>query len=57
MENEAFSPKPSVPGFGGMPIDYELPVEARFAYGFRNWRQSPVMTAQELAMVAIMDRF
>ena len=45
-----------VPGFDGIPIDYELEVQERFAHGFKEWRQSPVVTAQELAMVAVMDR-
>lgn len=45
-----------VPGFGGIPVDNQLPVEARFAHGVKEWRQSPVLTAQELAMVAVMDR-
>ena len=45
-----------VPGFDRIPIDYELKVPERFAHGFQEWRQSPVITAQELAMVAVMDR-
>ncbi|OIW27856.1 hypothetical protein CONLIGDRAFT_705794 [Coniochaeta ligniaria NRRL 30616] len=45
-----------VPGFGGIPVDYQLPVDARFAHGVREWRQSPMVTAQESAMVAVMDR-
>ncbi|CAK7266918.1 hypothetical protein SEPCBS57363_002329 [Sporothrix epigloea] len=45
-----------VPGFGGIPMNYELPVEARFAHGFKEWRSTFVVTAQELAMVAVMDR-
>lgn len=45
-----------VPGFGGIPVDYQLPVDARFAHGFQEWRQSPMVTAQESAMVAVMDR-
>ncbi|CAK7565336.1 MAG: hypothetical protein SEPTF4163_003251 [Sporothrix epigloea] len=45
-----------VPGFSGISINYELPVEARFAHGFNEWRSTFVVTAQELAMVAVMDR-
>jgi hypothetical protein len=45
-----------VPGFGGVPLDYQLPVDARFAHGVREWRQGPMVTAQESAMVAVMDR-
>lgn len=45
-----------VSGFGGVPVDYELPVDERFAHGIREWRQSPTVTAQELAMVAVMNR-
>ncbi len=45
-----------VPGFGGIPVDYQLPVDSRFAHGAKEWRQSPMVTAQETAMVAVMDR-
>ncbi|WPH00144.1 Hypothetical protein R9X50_00296700 [Acrodontium crateriforme] len=45
-----------VPGFGAVPVDYQLPVQSRFVNGFNEWRQSPTVTAQELAMVAVMDR-
>lgn len=45
-----------VPGFGGIPVDYQLPLEARFAHGFREWRQSPIVRAQELAIVAVINR-
>ncbi|CAK7275552.1 hypothetical protein SEPCBS57363_006752, partial [Sporothrix epigloea] len=45
-----------VPGFGGIPINYELPVEARFAHGFQEWHSTFMVTAQEMAMVAVMDR-
>jgi hypothetical protein len=33
-----------------------MEVQDRFAHGFKDWRQIPVVTAQELAMVAVMDR-
>jgi hypothetical protein len=45
-----------VPSFDGVPVDYGLDVHDRFAHGFNEWRQCPVLTAQELAMVAVMDR-
>ncbi|CAK7266386.1 hypothetical protein SEPCBS57363_002062 [Sporothrix epigloea] len=45
-----------VPVFSGIPINYELPVVRRFAHGFQGWQQRLMITAQETAMVAIMDR-
>ncbi|GIJ86245.1 hypothetical protein Asppvi_005131 [Aspergillus pseudoviridinutans] len=45
-----------VPGFGSIPLDYELPSDARFAHGIQEWRQAPAVTARELAMVAVMNR-
>ncbi|CAK7273643.1 hypothetical protein SEPCBS57363_005752, partial [Sporothrix epigloea] len=45
-----------VPGFDWIPINYELPVEARFAHGFNEWHLIFMVTAQEVAMVAVMDR-
>jgi hypothetical protein len=44
-----------VPGFGGIPIHYELQSDARFAHGIQEWRQAPAVTARELAMVAVMN--
>ncbi|RAL02988.1 DUF4246 domain-containing protein [Aspergillus ibericus CBS 121593] len=44
-----------VPGFGDIPMNYELPPEARFAHGIYEWRQAPAVTARELAMVAVMN--
>ncbi|KAF4224155.1 hypothetical protein CNMCM6457_009677 [Aspergillus fumigatiaffinis] len=45
-----------VPGFGSIPLDYELPPDARYAHGIQEWRQAPAVTARELAMVAVMNR-
>ncbi|KAL7650252.1 hypothetical protein ACMYSQ_012052 [Aspergillus niger] len=45
-----------VPGFGDVPLDYELPCDARFAHGIKEWRQAPAVTARELAMTAVMNR-
>ncbi|GFN18196.1 hypothetical protein AtubIFM55763_004600 [Aspergillus tubingensis] len=45
-----------VPGFGAIPLDYELPSDARFAHGIKEWRQAPAVTARELAMTAVMNR-
>ncbi|GKZ67018.1 hypothetical protein AnigIFM60653_001315 [Aspergillus niger] len=45
-----------VPGFGDIPLDYELPSDARFAHGIKEWRQAPAVTARELAMTAVMNR-
>lgn len=55
LDNSGHGPL-RVPGFGGVPVDYQLPVDARFAHGDQEWRQSPIVTAQESAMVAVMDR-
>ncbi|KAL4903978.1 hypothetical protein BDW74DRAFT_168488 [Aspergillus multicolor] len=44
-----------VPGFGDIPIHYELDPDARFAHGFE-WRQAPAVTARELAMTAVMNQ-
>src|SRR5271156_6519005 len=55
LDNSGLGPL-RVPGFDGIPVDYQLPVDARFAHGVREWRQSPMVTAQKLAMVAVMDR-
>ncbi|KAJ5506488.1 hypothetical protein N7453_005445 [Penicillium expansum] len=45
-----------VPGFGAIPLDYELPSEARFAHGNKEWRQAPAVTARELTMTTVMNR-
>ncbi|EAW10037.1 DUF4246 domain-containing protein [Aspergillus clavatus NRRL 1] len=45
-----------VPGFSGIPIEYEIPSDARFAHGINEWRQAPAVTARELAMVAAINR-
>ncbi|RDW56739.1 hypothetical protein BP6252_13994 [Coleophoma cylindrospora] len=44
-----------VPGFGGIPIEYELECEQRFAHGVNDWKQVPAVTAREFAMVAVMN--
>ena len=54
MDNSGRGPL-RVPGFGGIPVDFELPITERFADGYLEWRQSPPITAQELAMVALME--
>jgi hypothetical protein len=58
LDNSGRSDGPlRVPGFGGIPVDYQLPAaSARFAHGVQEWRQSPMVTAQESAMVAVMER-
>ncbi|EPE02707.1 hypothetical protein F503_04056 [Ophiostoma piceae UAMH 11346] len=45
-----------MPGFGDIPLNLQHPGVARFAHGFGGWRQSPTITAQEQAMVLVMDR-
>ncbi|RFU26273.1 hypothetical protein B7463_g10067, partial [Scytalidium lignicola] len=54
MDNSGCRPL-QVPGFGGIPIDYVLKCEDRFAHGIKDWRQVPAVTARELAMVAVMN--
>ncbi|PYI01145.1 hypothetical protein BO78DRAFT_379544 [Aspergillus sclerotiicarbonarius CBS 121057] len=54
LDNSGHAPL-RVPGFGDIPIHYELPPEARFAHGIYEWRQAPAVTARELAMVAVMN--
>lgn len=44
-----------VPGFGAIPLYYELPSDARFAHGIEEWRQAPAVTARELAMTTAMN--
>ncbi|KAK0101338.1 hypothetical protein ONS95_006515 [Cadophora gregata] len=44
-----------VPGFGDIPVEFELRCEDRFAHGIRDWQQVPAVTARELAMVAVMN--
>ncbi|KAJ5627829.1 hypothetical protein N7490_010057 [Penicillium lividum] len=55
MDNSGNGPL-RVPGFGGIPIHFELPLDARFAHGNHEWQQTPAATACELAMVATMNR-
>ncbi|OOG00128.1 hypothetical protein ASPCADRAFT_139307 [Aspergillus carbonarius ITEM 5010] len=54
LDNRGHGPL-RVPGFGDIPIEYELPPPARFAHGICEWRQAPAVTARELAMVAVMN--
>lgn len=44
-----------VPGFGGLPINYELDPAECFNDGTTGWRQFPRLTARELAMITLMD--
>ncbi|OJK04635.1 hypothetical protein ASPACDRAFT_1884306 [Aspergillus aculeatus ATCC 16872] len=45
-----------VPGFGSIPLDYQLPPEARFAHGLVDYRHSPRLTRREMAMLRLMQR-
>ncbi|KAI9645911.1 hypothetical protein NHQ30_005348 [Ciborinia camelliae] len=54
MDNSGRGPL-IVPGFGTLPIEYELPLSSRFAHGVKEWEQVPAVTARELAMVALMN--
>ncbi|RHZ45580.1 DUF4246 domain-containing protein [Aspergillus thermomutatus] len=44
-----------VPGFNGIPLDYQLPREDRFAHGFVEFRHTPRLTAREVAMLRVME--
>ncbi|OOQ88845.1 hypothetical protein PEBR_11698 [Penicillium brasilianum] len=45
-----------VPGFGNIPLDFELPPEIRFAHGLVDYRHSPRLTKREMAMLRLMQR-
>ncbi|KAI3013117.1 hypothetical protein CBS147346_120 [Aspergillus niger] len=45
-----------VPGFGSIPLDFQLPPEARFAHGLLDYRHSPRLTKREMAMLRLMQR-
>ncbi|GKZ19918.1 hypothetical protein AbraIFM66951_001205 [Aspergillus brasiliensis] len=44
-----------VPGFGSIPLDFQLPPEARFAHGLMDYRHSPRLTRREMAMIRLMQ--
>lgn len=54
MDNSGRVPL-QVPGFNGIPNDFELKCENRFAHGVNEWQQVPAVTARELAMVGVMN--
>ena len=54
MDNTGRGPI-QVPGFGGIPVEYELTCKDRFAHGADDWKQVPAVTAREFAMVAVMN--
>lgn len=43
-----------VPGLNGVPLNYCMPLEERY-YKWGEWQQTPLITAQEQAMVAVME--
>lgn len=45
----------TVPGFGNIPLEFELQPPDRFTHGMNEWVQSPNLTARELAMLALMN--
>ncbi|GJP97455.1 hypothetical protein AlacWU_10354 [Aspergillus niger] len=45
-----------VPGFGSIPLDFQLPPEARFAHGLLDYRHSPRLTKREMAMLRLMQQ-
>ncbi|KAJ5214157.1 hypothetical protein N7449_001326 [Penicillium cf. viridicatum] len=44
-----------VPGFGPIPLNYELPPKTRFAHGLVEYRHSPRLTMREMAMLRVMQ--
>lgn len=44
-----------VPGYGGVPLDYQHPFNLRFASGFHDYQQTPAITARELEMLDVMS--
>ncbi|RFU81038.1 hypothetical protein TARUN_1131 [Trichoderma arundinaceum] len=54
LDNSGHTPL-QVPGFGGLPISYELDPKTRFCHGMQEFKQTPAVTARELAMVAVMN--
>lgn len=44
-----------VPGFGGIPLDYELGVGKRFAHGVADWYRNPRLTKCEVSMLRFMQ--
>lgn len=45
-----------VPGFGDIPLTFELPCQDRFTHGVEEWCQTPAVTLREFAMTTAMDR-
>ncbi|GKZ33832.1 hypothetical protein AbraIFM66950_003916 [Aspergillus brasiliensis] len=45
-----------VPGFGSIPLDFQLPPEARFAHGLLDYRHSPRLTKREMVMLHLMQQ-
>ncbi|KAI2738052.1 hypothetical protein DTO013E5_2670 [Penicillium roqueforti] len=44
-----------IPGFGSIPLDYELPTATRFAHALIEYRHSPRLTKREMAMIRLMQ--
>ncbi|KAJ6004880.1 hypothetical protein N7540_012679 [Penicillium herquei] len=44
-----------VPGFGSIPLDFQLPQEAHFASGLMDYRHTPRLTKREMAMIRLMQ--
>lgn len=44
-----------VPGFGPIPLNYELPPKTRFAHGLVEYRHLPRLTKREMAMLRVMQ--
>jgi hypothetical protein len=54
LSNRSDSPL-RVPGINGVPLEYELPVGQRFAYGVADWRRDPRLTKTEMSMLHFME--
>lgn len=44
-----------VPGFGGVPLDYELNAGKRFVHGIADWYRNPRLTKREVSMLRFME--
>ncbi|KAL4971183.1 hypothetical protein BDW66DRAFT_165992 [Aspergillus desertorum] len=54
LNNTGNSPL-QTPGFGSIPLNFELPPNARFAHGLVDYRHSPRLTKREMAMIRLIQ--
>ncbi|CAG8071117.1 unnamed protein product [Penicillium olsonii] len=53
LNNDGHGPL-QVPGFNSLPLDFQLPLESRFAHGLIDFRHSHRLTLREMAMLRLM---